>query len=523
MKTIILLLFASTFTFGAAPAFAQAIPRNMFDHLYWESKGNRPNQCYSEAGLSNLGYINDTITHALAVGENYTIPLGGATGPVRAAFIRDRFALDTSRIYEFPGTNVLPANLNGDPWKDYVCWSEEGVVTVLLGTPKIDSFVTAYTLNFGRNEFAGYPWYNQEVVVYDCDSDGYDDILVEVLGANKLLYYRGGKTLDSLPSDSENIFAQQMSIGHIYDTSKMYLVTYNHPRKDSVYIYTIPLGKDFKFKATDSIICNVDSGGADDGGFALADVYGRNIEDIIIGGIDAFVFKGGTTISGTPTFIFHHPSYVPYDLGRIILDAGDISGHGYHYLLFADYEALGDEGAIYLYPIGKGLKDSCVAYAVVPSGFEDYFGVTAIAPGDVNGDGIADVVVGWDAESGDSLRVGGIVVLLGNPSYGDSIKTGIEPQMNIPQLFSLSQNFPNPCMRTSQINFIVNESKFYGKELTITLYDFDGKEREILYHGTADAVEHAIPIDGTTLPAGNYFYELSCNNWHLRKTMTIVR
>ena len=523
MKTIILLLFASTFTFGAAPAFAQAIPRNMFDHLYWESTGNYINQFYAAAGLSNLGYINDTITHAIAVGENYTIPLGEAAGPVRAAFIRDRFTLDTSRIYEFPGTNVLPANLNGDPWKDYVCFSALGNLTVLLGTPKIDSFVIAFSLKAGSFDFGGYNIMN-EVLVHDFDSDGFDDIIVDEAGTGTgyLFYYRGGVNIDSTPSMIIKSTAQQLAVGHVKDTSTMYLVTYNHPGIDSVYIYTIPLGKDFKFKATDSIICNVDSGGADDGGFALADVYGRNIEDIIIGGINAFVFKGGTTISGTPTFIFHHPSYVPYDLGRIILDAGDISGHGYHYLLFADYEALGDEGAIYLYPIGKGLKDSCVAYAAGLSGFEDYFGVTAIAPGDVNGDGIADVVVGYDGVI-EPQHAGRIVVLLGDPSYGDSIKTGIEPQMNIPQLFSLSQNFPNPCMRTSQINFIVNESKFYGKELTITLYDFDGKEREILYHGTADAVEHAIPIDGTTLPAGIYFYELSCNNWHLRKTMTIVK
>ena len=142
-------------------------------------KGNYVNQFYSAAGLSNLGYINDTITHAIAVGENYTIPLGEAAGPVRAAFIRDRFTLDTSRIYEFPGTNVLPANLNGDPWKDYVCLSAlRQLVTCCWEHQKL-RFFTAYTLSLEEMNFAGYQYYNQEVVVHDFDSDGYDDILVE--------------------------------------------------------------------------------------------------------------------------------------------------------------------------------------------------------------------------------------------------------------------------------------------------------------------------------------------------------
>ena len=116
---------------------------SLFDHLFWEAQGHRPNQLWGMSGLSYLGRLNDTIQHAVAIGEI----TGSFNGDVRrdiAALVFNRDSLDTVRHYEFPGTRVWRCNMNGDSVPDFVCWDgQQRTITVLFGTPNPIVFDTA--------------------------------------------------------------------------------------------------------------------------------------------------------------------------------------------------------------------------------------------------------------------------------------------------------------------------------------------------------------------------------------------
>ena len=115
-----------------------------------------------------------------------------------------------------------------------------------------------------------------------------------------------------------------------------------------------------------------------------------------------------------------------------------------------------------------------------------------------------------------------MLIFLGEKSYGSPVNGVAEQTKPIPQFFDLSQNYPNPFSGSSQIDFTVVEPKMYGKVISLIIYDMKGREITNIYNGFADGMKHTISIEGAEFPAGTYFYELSCDNWHLRKKMTIV-
>src|SRR5579872_6006250 len=153
-----------------ASVFAQA---NLYDHLYWDAKGNRSNQLRGMSGLSYLGRLNDTIPHAVAIGEI----TGSFNGDVRrgiSSVIFNRYPGDTVRQFELPGSQVWRCTLNDDSFPDYVCLGHQPnggnwIFSVLYGTAKPGVFDTAFVLD----TLLGGP-----MVVTRCDSDRYDDIVL---------------------------------------------------------------------------------------------------------------------------------------------------------------------------------------------------------------------------------------------------------------------------------------------------------------------------------------------------------
>ena len=79
---------------------------DLFDHPFWMASGQlRQNAGYAEAGLSDLGKINDSIPHAIGIAQNYFFD-AGASGTVFTALAPCSYPLDTAELYEFPGNHV---------------------------------------------------------------------------------------------------------------------------------------------------------------------------------------------------------------------------------------------------------------------------------------------------------------------------------------------------------------------------------------------------------------------------------
>ncbi len=516
---------------GAAPC-AHAQPQDMHNHLWYSVYGSSGGMEYAGTGLNYIGKISDSIPNAVTIGQAYGILSGHPDVFSGLAFNRTQY--DTTIHAMFNGTHVLPANINGDSLKDYVVWDDEAHLSVLLGTPKVDSFIPAFSYYFGSaNNNA------VSVIPYDYDSSGHDGLIVSLPYQNKIEFFHGGVNMDTIPDTIIDAFAMHMSIGNVRDTSTMYLAIYSsglYSDTAKIILYQFQKGK-FPIDYIDTLIFNTKAGGNtigvnSDGGFALIDVWGRKIEDFLLAaGSTVLVYKGGENINGQqPDYRFDDPfPGGASEYGDKIFNVGNFTGWGYPSILITDYDgSYGGEqenGGVFLFNIGAGLSDTCKGYAYDPISYQGYFGETAICAGDVLNNGRTAIMVGSqvdDLNNADVLQAGELSVFLGDPSYGYPV-TGVTEPPASPQYFSLSQNYPNPFTSTSQITFTVVEPQLYGKEIALTVSDILGRNIATLYRGVADAAAHTVTIDGAALPAGNYFYELQCNGWHLRREMTSVK
>jgi hypothetical protein len=150
----------------------------------------------------------------------------------------------------------------------------------------------------------------------------------------------------------------------------------------------------------------------DNVGFSVSsagDVNGDGLDDILVGargsdagGIQAgraYLFLGPVTerlAAGADAVI----TGLPFEeIGRIVARAGDLNDDGFDDIIVgSDIAGPGRQGRLYIFhgPVSGALSvtnASAVLTGAVP---DDNFGVSVAAPGDLNGDGFDDLVVGAD-------------------------------------------------------------------------------------------------------------------------------
>ena len=209
--------------------------------------------------------------------------------------------------------------------------------------------------------------------------------------------------------------------------------------------------------------------------------------------------------------------------GSNIVDIGNVANNSYRTLLVSDPEAQNGgafNGAVFLYNIGRGLKDSCVAW-VAGSGFEAYMGSQAIPVGDVDHDGRDDFMVARDAEIIlGPAHIGAVTLFQGSDSYGPPVAVH-EPAL-IPAAMTLSQNFPNPTSSLTDVTFTIRAPGLAGVGVSLKIFDLLGREVMTAYRGVADGYGYTIRINTAYLPAGEYVYRLQCAGTLLSKRMIVL-
>lgn len=171
----------------------------------------------------------------------------------------------------------------------------------------------------------------------------------------------------------------------------------------------------------------------------VGDINGDNHPDILVGapfapggqetdgeGIErgaVYLFYGGPSMDNTfDAVIFGEVDRDHFGLS--LADAGDFDGDGYgdFWVGTPDQSNSGQEhnGAVYLFRGGPALIGSLSASNAVLKLFRggegSGFGTSLSVPGDVNGDGIADLLVGAPNEKSGDLIQSGIVYLYFGPS-----------------------------------------------------------------------------------------------------------
>jgi len=89
----------------------------------------------------------------------------------------------------------------------------------------------------------------------------------------------------------------------------------------------------------------------------------------------------------------------------------------------------------------------------------------------------------------------------------------------LPEVFSLSQNHPNPFNPTTNIAFTLKQKE----AVKLTVYDVLGKQVATLLDETRNPGEHTISFDAEGLNSGVYYYRLQTKGQAVTKKMVLMR
>lgn len=99
------------------------------------------------------------------------------------------------------------------------------------------------------------------------------------------------------------------------------------------------------------------------------------------------------------------------------------------------------------------------------------------------------------------------------------IATSVQTDGDVPRVFSLSQNFPNPFNPSTQIAFSIPRSGY----TTLKVYNILGREIAVLMAKKLEAGRYKVSWNTNGLPSGLYFYRLQSSDFVATKKMVLLR
>lgn len=364
--------------------------------------------------------------------------------------------------FERLGLSVASAgDINGDGFGDVIigamgytdlAYSSRGAAFIYTGTAQgLDKSGTAQYKLYGpdNNSLFG----NSVAGVGDVNNDGYDDILIGVVGyrntedkqVGKALLYLGSAngipnksawsvTGDQAHSNFANVVAAAGDVnGDGYADFLIGASQYDNGQTNegavSLYLGTSDPEKMSKTpswqkkytKANAFFGASLSSAG---------DVNGDGFADVLIGvpGLrEVLLYKGSSTgLSASPVWSVTAPETAQDEalLGFSLAAAGDVNGDGYADFLIGAAAHKGSmvrEGIASLYLGSASWPGNVASWSLTGGQSEAEFGYSVAGVGDVNGDGIADFVVGARNYANDSGTKGRVFLYLGSAG---GVKTG---------------------------------------------------------------------------------------------------
>jgi hypothetical protein len=112
-----------------------------------------------------------------------------------------------------------------------------------------------------------------------------------------------------------------------------------------------------------------------------------------------------------------------------------------------------------------------------------------------------------------------IGALINGQFYGDSVATCVKERTNIPQTFSLYQNFPNPFNCRTSIRFELDEAA----TIELNIFDVAGRKVQNLICGQVKAGYHEAGWNAANYSSGTYICELRKNNKSLTRKILLQK
>ncbi|MFG0318249.1 MAG: FG-GAP-like repeat-containing protein [Planctomycetota bacterium JB042] len=315
------------------------------------------------------------------------------------------------------GTVVSTAgDVNGDGYSDVVACRSGGAVKTRVyhgsaaGLPATHDWAT----NVGGDA----------ATAGDVNGDGYADLLVSFdssFAANRVECFLGSATgLGSAPAWTRNGFRSVSSAGDVNGDGYADVILGNLVSSDSLGRVSLFLGsRDGLASENAWTYLGTVAGGHLGLDVACAgDVNGDGLSDVMAAADDgprAVVFHGGTLGPQEVAGWSIEHGQIDAGYGFSVASAGDVDGDGYgDVVVGAPNHDAGhvDEGKVWVYHgSGDGLATSASwTYTGQQAGAR--FGISVACAGDVNGDGLSDLVVGAPGFDGGQVDEGAAVLFL---------------------------------------------------------------------------------------------------------------
>ena len=100
-----------------------------------------------------------------------------------------------------------------------------------------------------------------------------------------------------------------------------------------------------------------------------------------------------------------------------------------------------------------------------------------------------------------------------------NLVSGVDDDNNLPKIFNLAQNFPNPFNPSTTIKYSVPETE----NVTLKVYDIIGNEIATLVNETKPAGEYEVKFSPDNQSSGIYIYRLQAGSQIQTRKMTFLK
>jgi hypothetical protein len=304
----------------------------------------------------------------------------------------------------------------------------------VLGSSNPTSLALSSTITFSGT---GEDWAGRSVAIGDVNGDGYGDILIGAPLANSsngtVYLVLGSNNPTSLDLSSAITFSglggeeagASVAIGDVNgDGYGDILIGAPLANSSNGTVYLVLGSSDLSSNNLSNAISLSGSGGEEAGSVAVGDVNGDGYGDMLIGAPKA------NSSNGNAYLVLGNSSLTSYDLSNAFtfsgseseeaggsVAIGDVNGDGYGDMLIGAPKANSNDGVVYSVLGSSNPSSLTLSNATTFIGSNTGY-TSSVATGDVNGDGLGDILIGAAFFLIDRIQSGKVYLVLGNQIPG---------------------------------------------------------------------------------------------------------
>lgn len=435
------------------------------------------------------------------------------------------------------GGHITWGDFNGDGWTDLAIekWFRD-TVYVYYGRAAMDTIPDVVLSQ--DSDYFGHPF-----AAGDVNGDGYTDLVIPTLDVNtrdtslylrgRIFIYAGGPQFSQTPVRvlaGDTIKAGlgwDITTGDVNGDGRKDIIALGYNQVSSLgsgkfYYVSVFFGDSvFHLNRNYYIDARRVPGGFEQH-VASFDADGDGIDDILVNKI--YIFKGGSQLDALPSYYVAPPynsteNFGPYPWAS---GGGDYNKDGVKDILLSSSQGyFGVVPGVFVMLGKQGSPGQWAAYRV----FADYlrFPLEGGRPenaGDVNGDGVDDIIVGSPGEPFGKSN-GFFAIYSGDPSLVVSVGRDESGRVDA---YRLEQNFPNPFNPETVIEYILPRADF----VAVSIFNVSGQEIRSLVNELRPAGTHRLLWDGKDssgrkVASGVYFYQLRTESFSDTKKLLYLK